>query len=283
YNRTDAWDVAQEPGAPAADEGVGLSPNVVGSPSGSREARMDPYYLMMRLPDEEKEEFLILQPFVPSSSDDTRKNLTAFMVAKSDRTLKAYVMPRSGQIDGPALINAKINQNTEVSKEITLLGQRSSGSRVKLGNLLLIPVEQSLLYIQPLYVEAESSPIPQLQRVIVVSGNQVAMRDSLREALTAIFGSSPPTLEEGPGQPQTAPTAPDAPITPSTPPVSETSADLIAQASVHFDSAQAALLRGDLSAYQRENDAARDLIRRLQAPSSEAPATTTTTIMRATA
>ena len=136
-------------------------------------------------PARSEEDFLILQPFVPFSRDDSRKDLTAFMVAKSDPShygrLEAFVMPRARQIDGPAIVNARINQQPEISQQITLLG--TAGSNVKLGNLLVIPINQSLIYIQPLYVQAAGTPVPQLKKVIVVAGDRVVMRDSLREAL----------------------------------------------------------------------------------------------------
>ncbi|MGH9278410.1 MAG: UPF0182 family protein, partial [Acidimicrobiales bacterium] len=208
YNNTDAWDIAQEPGSVGGTGGTPLAPSVQGPTVGpAREDRMDPYYLLMRLPDSEKSDFLILQPFVPFSKDDSRKDLTAFVVAKSDPgsygQLEAYVMPRDRPIDGPALVNSRINQDTNISSQITLLN--TSGSKVTLGNMLLIPVQQSLLWVRPLYTEAEgSTPLPQLKKVIVVFGDKVVMENSLREALVRVFGEAPPTLERQGGA--TAPT-----------------------------------------------------------------------------
>ncbi|HWC11398.1 MAG TPA: UPF0182 family protein, partial [Acidimicrobiales bacterium] len=214
YNNTDAWEIAQAPGA------VGNATSVVGAGGqivASREPRMVPYYLLTRLPDEEDEEFLILQPFVPLSRDDSRKDLTAFVVAKGDPDnygeLEAFVMPRQQQIDGPALVNARVNQQPEISQQITLLN--TSGSKVILGNLLLVPVERSLLYIQPLYVRSEATPLPQLKKVIVVYSDQVVMRDSLQGALTEIFGSAPSTLEQVP----VGETPPPLPSPDGTPPI----------------------------------------------------------------
>ena len=207
YNRTDAWEIAQKPGVVGGTAPAGLNTAQGQAPAVAREERMEPYHLLMRLPDEEREDFLILQPFVPFSRDDSRKDLTAFMVAKSDPSqygrLEAFVMPRAKPVDGPALVNARINQEVDISREITLLG--TGGSNVRLGNLLVIPVNQSLIYIQPLYVQAVGTPLPQLKKVIVVAGDRVVMRDSLRESLTVLFGSSPPTLEQ---QGQGAPTGP---------------------------------------------------------------------------
>ena len=253
---------------------------------------MEPYHLLMRLPGEEKEDFLILQPFVPFSRDDSRKDLTAFMVAKSDPSnygrLEAFVMPRSRQIDGPAIVNARINQQPEISQQITLL-EHGRAPSVKLGNLLVIPIDQSLIYIQPLYVQAAGTPVPQLKKVIVVAGDRVVMRDSLREALTALFGSSPPTLErQGEGAP-TGPPATDGGETPpgtGTPPaVDVTVAGLLEQANARFTAADEALRAGDLGKYQQELDAAKALVRQASdaaraaaaPPAAETPPTTRAT------
>jgi uncharacterized membrane protein (UPF0182 family) len=296
YNKTDAWDIAQEPGTTGGTAAAPLpSGNQQGPAVGqARENRMDPYYLLMRLPDARTSSFLILQPFVPFSRDDSRKDLTAFMIAKSDPgqygQMEAYVMPRQRQVDGPALVSSRINQDPAVSQEITLLSQR--GSTVTPGNLLLIPIEKSLLWIRPLYVEAEgNTPLPQLKRVIVVFGQRVVMRSSLREALVEIFGESPPTLEQpqtgtpptttppGGGTGGTGGTGGPTPTT--TPPGAPSLSQLLTEADGHFNAAQDALRRGDLATYQRENDLAREAIRRAQtiaapAPPAGAGATTTT-------
>jgi uncharacterized membrane protein (UPF0182 family) len=286
YNNTDAWDIAQEPGAVSTATPLVPATNAAGQPTRAREPRMDPYYLFMRLPNETTEDFLLLQPFVPRSRDDSVKVLSAFMVAKSDPNnygeLEAYVMPRSGQVDGPAIVNARINQQPEVSQQITLLN--TAGSKVRLGNLLLIPIEQSLLYIRPLYVEAEGTPVPQLKKVIVVSGDRVVIRDSLREAMTTLFpGSSPATLEQqGPGA--TAPPATTPPpgggATPL-PPTFTSINDLLGEATARFTAAEEALKAGDLAAYQRATNEAKDLVRRAteaaRATAAAPPATTPTT------
>jgi len=287
YKGTDAWDIAQEPGVPSEPGTTQtLAPTVPGQPEvRAREQRMDPYYLLMRLPDEEEASFVILQPFVPYSDRDSRKDLTAFIVAKPDGSMRAFITPRSGQVDGPALVSARINQNPEVSEARTLLGRE--GSKVRFGNLLALPVQESLLWVQPFYVEATSTPLPQLKRVVVVFGSRVVVRPTLKEALTAIFGNSPPTLEElvpgqaGEGTPSPPPTTPGEPETPA--PTAETAADLIAQAEVRFASAEEALRRGDLAGYQRETGEARNLIRRANELLRPPEPTTTTTVMRATA
>ncbi len=297
YNRTDAWEIAQRPGVVSGAAPAGLQPATPGAaPVLSREERMEPYHLLMRLPDEDQEDFLILQPFVPFSRDDSRKDLTAFMVAKSDPSqygrLEAFVMPRARPVDGPALVNARINQQPDISREITLLG--TGGSNVKLGNLLVIPVNQSLIYIQPLYVQAVGTPLPQLKKVIVVAGDRVVMRDSLRESLTVLFGTSPPTLEmQGAGAPaapppETGEPGPDGSPPPTTAPpaVDATVGGLLDQANARFTAADEALRRGDLAAYQRETEAAKNLVKQAsdaaRAAAPAAPAATPPTT-RATA
>jgi uncharacterized membrane protein (UPF0182 family) len=292
YNNTDAWDIAQAPGAVSNAAPLVPATNAAGLATQAREPRMDPYYLLMRLPGEQSEDFLILQPFVPRSKDDSVKVLSAFMIAKSDPgdygQLEAFVMPRTRQVDGPALVNARINQQPEVSQQITLLN--TSGSKVRLGNLLVIPVQQSLLYIRPLYVEAEGTPLPQLKKVIVVFGDKVVMRDSLREAITTLFpGSSPATLEQQ-GAGQTAPPTDQsgqasAPNATNPAPVTANVNDLLTQATARFAAADDALKAGDLAAYQKATNDAKDLVRRAadSAKATPAPPPSTPPTTKATA
>ena len=280
YNKTDAWEIAQEPGALGGTAAAAPTANGQPTVGPARENRMDPYYLLMRLPDSKTTDFLILQPFVPFSKDDSRKDLTAFMIAKSDPEdygqMEAYVMPRQRQIDGPALVNSRINQDPAVSQQITLLGQQ--GSNVTYGNMLLIPINTSLMWVRPLYVEAEgSTPLPQLKRVIVVYGDRVVMENSLREALVRLFGDSPPTLEEQAGAPPPTGTTTSPSPTPAPAVGQPTLQQLLAEADVHFNSAQDALRRGDLAGYQRENDLARDSIRKAADLANAQPTPTTPT------
>ncbi|MGI8984499.1 MAG: UPF0182 family membrane protein [Acidimicrobiales bacterium] len=291
YNNTDAWDIAQEPGAVAAAAPLVPVTNAAGQPLRAREPRMDPYYLLMRLPGETSEDFLLLQPFVPRSRDDSVKVLSAFMVAKSDPgnygQLEAFVMPRNRQVDGPAIVNARINQQPEVSREITLLS--TAGSNVRLGNLLLIPIEQSLIYIRPLYIEAEGTPVPQLKKVIVVYGNSVVIKDSLREAITTLFpGSSPATLEpQGAGAANLPPSGTTTPPPGGTPPppASTSINDLLSEATAKFTTAEEALKAGDLAAYQKATNEAKDLVQRASeaAKATAGTSTTTTSTTRPTA
>ncbi len=295
YRSADQWDIAQDPGAGspsgAAATTTATDP-VTGRISSTRETRMDPYYLLLRLPDEEKEDFLILQPFVPTSRDDSRKELTAFMVAKSDPEnygkIEVFVMPRNRLPDGPAIIDARINQEPSISSEISLLDR--SGSQVLLGNLLVLPIEDSLLYVRPLYVQAERTQVPEFKKAIVVYGDRVVMRDTLQEALVTIFGDAPATLEEGPkdkgeGDPPADPASP-------TPPseggegggnLAPNVQSLLDQASEAFAAADAALAARDLATFDRRYKEGVELVARARrealagAPSGSGRATTSTT------
>lgn len=284
YKKTDKWDIAQDPGSgpvSAPTPSVTFTPGVAG-PTG--QARMDPYYLLMRLPNEPSESFLILQPFVPTSADDSRKNLTAFMVAKSDPgdygKIETFVMPRDLQVDGPGQINSRINQDPSFSPQITLLN--SSGSSVIQGNLLVIPVNHSLLYVRPYFVTATANDLPQLKKVAVVFAGRVKVANSLKEALDALFGGGAVTQEQPKPATSTTPGVP----TPTTTPPAQTgtspSQPLLDQAQAALDDAQKALTAGDLGRYQADVDKARRLIQQAnQGTSTTSPATSTTTTVPA--
>jgi hypothetical protein len=190
------------------------------------------------------------------------------MVAKSDPNeygkLEVFVMPRDRQVDGPAIVNARINQEPEVSSLITLLSR--AGSEVLLGNLVIIPIEQSLIYIRPLYVQATgANAVPELKKVIVAFGGRIAIRDTLQEALVAIFGDAPPTLEEGPGA------EPD-PGAPGTPGVSEEVRRLLDEAGRAFAEADAALRNGDPVAFATKVQEGRQAFERARQTAGRAPA-----------
>jgi len=241
YSQSDRWNIAQDP------DSVAAAPDPAATDDGTspERRRMDPYYLQMRLPDEPSTEFLILQPFVPFSDDDTRRELAGFMIAKSDPEdygrLRVFVMPRDRQVDGPAIVSARMNQEPEVSQLITLLSR--AGSEVLQGNLLVIPIEQSLVYIRPLYVQATgANAVPELKKVIVAFSNQVAISDTLQGALALVFGDAPATLEEGPGA-----AAPDEDVG-----VSDEAARLLDQAAQAFADADAALRDGNAVEHLRK-------------------------------
>ncbi|MEK6963601.1 MAG: UPF0182 family protein, partial [Nanoarchaeota archaeon] len=150
-------------------------------------------HLIMRLSGEKKEEFILMLPFTPRK----KNNLASWMVARSDGEhygkLIVYRFPKQSLVFGPQQIMNRINQDPEISKQLSLWDQ--GGSQVIRGNLLVIPIEESLIYVQPLYLKAKGGKIPELKRVIVAHKNKIAMEETLDEALAAIFGRVPPKQE----------------------------------------------------------------------------------------
>jgi uncharacterized membrane protein (UPF0182 family) len=255
YNQNDAWNVAQQPNdGGSTSTAVGGAVDAQGRPIATKEARIDPYYLLMRLPNETKESFLLLRPFVPVSGSDTRKELTAFMVAKSDPDeygkLETFVMPRGKRPDGPSIAAATMQSDPAVSELETLLG--TQGSKLLYGNLILVPIDQSLLYVRPVYTEAESTSVPTLQRVIVEFNGKVAVELTLEEALTSLFGQAPDTGEQTTGS-NPGGTGSGTGGTGTTPtPSNDSVAQLLAKAVQAFGDADTALKQGDLATYQKK-------------------------------
>ena len=168
YNREDEWQI---PVVTRNDQAVPFMRHIV-----------------MRLPDEKAAEFIYMAPFTPRGKD----NLAAWMVARNDGEnygkLRVYRFPRQSLVFGPRQIENRINQDTEISRQVSLWDQR--GSQVIRGDLLVIPIEESLLYVQPMYLQAEGGQIPELKRVVVAYQNQVIMRETLDAALSDMFGGS---------------------------------------------------------------------------------------------
>jgi uncharacterized membrane protein (UPF0182 family) len=219
---------------------------------------------------------------VPSSEDDSRRELTAFMTASSDPEtygeLRTFVLPRSNLPDGPALVGGTISSDPDVASLQTLLGQE--GSDLSFGNLLLIPIAESILYVRPLYVESTSTRTPELERVIVVYEGQVAVTPTLRESLVELFDDAPQTLEDrtpvGEEAPADGEPSEEEP-TPTEPPVDpgDDVPGLLAAAAAAFDDAQAALDEGDLGLYQEKVSEAEDFVERAQALAGSTTPTTT--------
>ncbi|MGB6065124.1 MAG: UPF0182 family protein, partial [Desulfomonilaceae bacterium] len=155
--------------------------------------QMLPYYIIMRLPDTKSEEFILMVPFTPSK----KNNMVAWLCARCDGNnygqLLEYSLSKEKLIYGPLQIDARINQTPAISSDLTLWGQM--GSSVIRGNLLVIPIEHSFLYVEPVYLQSEQSKMPELKRVIVAAGDQLQMRDNLDDALQAVFSQEavPPT------------------------------------------------------------------------------------------
>jgi uncharacterized membrane protein (UPF0182 family) len=188
YNREDLWQFPREP------EGGGTT-------------LMAPYYIIMRLPGETQAEFFLMLPMVPSRRD----NMIAWLAARCDPPdygkLIVYEFPKDKLVYGPFQIEALINQNTEISQQLTLWNQM--GSRVIRGNLLVIPIENSILYVSPLYLRAVQGQLPELKRVIAAYGDRVVMKETLTEALAALFegGAAPAVPSASAGTPLAGPAA----------------------------------------------------------------------------
>ncbi len=150
---------------------------------------MEPYTTIMRLPGEKKEEFVLLLPFTPNKKD----NMRAWLAARSDPPhygkLIALDFPKAKLVYGPKQIDARIDQDASISQQLSLWNQR--GSQVIRGSMLAIPIERSLLYVQPLYLAAEKGSLPELKRVIVAFGNQIVMEENLELALQRVFTGRP--------------------------------------------------------------------------------------------
>ena len=226
------------------------------------------YYMIMRLPGQTREEFVLILPYVPNG----RTNMIAWLGAQSDAPnygkAVSFEFPSSLNVYGPAQVEAAINQDPVISAQRTLWGQQ--GSHVIFGNLLTVPIQDSLLYVQPLYLQSATTALPQIQRVIVFyrsptastdlpTGQQqnVVMAPTLGEALAQIFGGAPPPGTTPGTKPGTKPG--------TTPGATAAAAALIAKANAQYAAAQAALRRGDLGAFGREIKALGDTLSQLKA------------------
>jgi len=161
------------------------------------EQLIEPYYVIMSLPENEREEFILILPFVPFNRD----NMIAWMAGRSDGENYGekllYEFPKQELVYGPSQIEARIDQDPNISQQLTLWSQE--GSRVIRGDLLVIPIEESLIYVEPVYLRAEQGELPELRRVIVSYNDQVVMEETLEQSLAAIFGESlaPAPTEDG--------------------------------------------------------------------------------------
>jgi hypothetical protein len=217
YNREDLWVLPQEQ----------YAGNVLA---------MQPYYILMKLPGSDQLEYLLMTPFTPQKRD----NMISWMAARCDFSeygkMLFYELPKEKLIFGPMQIEAMINQNTTISQQLSLWDQK--GSKVIRGNLIAVPIENSFLYVVPLYLTAEGTDFPQLKRVIVISGDKVAMEPTLDEAIQAVFGTQPPqNPAQAPGrQPE------------------------LGQARAQFDEAQKAMQQGDWEKFGKAMDVLKHLL-----------------------
>lgn len=209
------------------------------------EVTMQPYYVIMRLPGAAKEEFLLILPFTPSNKD----NMVAWLAARSNGSeagkLLLYEFPKQKLVYGPRQIEARIDQTPQISQQLTLWNQ--SGSKVIRGDLLVIPIEQSLLYVEPLYLRAEQGQLPELKRVIVAYDKSIVMAETLEQALAETFG--------GQSSPQAVPKA-TTPVAPS----------LVKSALDTYRKAQEALRQGNWADYGRLQQALEKILQQLNQP-----------------
>jgi uncharacterized membrane protein (UPF0182 family) len=194
FQREDAWSIAQH--IRINDKG-----EKVGEP-------IAPYYVLMQLPGEQQaNEFVIILPFTPSN----RNNMIGWMAGRSDGEhygkLLVYNFPKSRVIDGPVQIEARIDQNAQLSGQFTLWNQQ--GSRVIRGHLLVIPIGRSLMFVEPIYLQAERSPMPELRLVVLATQEKLGYGQSFNEAMNSLFGeaatkpTAPPESTQAPQQPST--------------------------------------------------------------------------------
>ena len=246
YNREDLWQFPRQ---------------ASGSDSTGGETRMAPYYINIRLPGETRTEFVLMLPMVPVQ----RENMIAWLAARSDPPnygkLIVYQFPKDKLIYGPFQIEALINQNTEISQQISLWNQM--GSRVIRGNLLVVPIGNSILYVTPLYLRAQTGQLPELKRVIAVYGDDVVMEQTLAEALAALFNM--PTT--------TTPASPSAGIiSPATKFVSNAAQEALS----HYRRAVAKLKAGDWGGFGSELAMVQQLLEQMGGQKAAAVPDTTT-------
>lgn len=232
YNREDLWQVPVE------------------TYEGGSEQMMEPYYVILRLPEEEKEEFILILPFTPAQKD----NMIAWMAARSNGPeygkLLLYEFPKQKLVYGPRQIEARIDQDPKISQQFTLWSQ--SGSKVIRGDLLVIPIAGSLLYVEPIYLRAEQGELPELKRVIVVYDRAVVMEESLEQSLAVIFGGDP-------GQSQV-------------PHLDRTRNSTLAQSALLiYQKAQEALRQGNWAEYGRHQQELEKLLEQLNSSSLTPP------------
>ncbi len=241
YNKEDLWSI----------------PRRTMESRAARESEMEPYYTIMRFPGETQEEFILLLPFNPSKQD----NMSAWLAARSDGDnygkLIVFNFPKGKLVYGPRQIEARIEQDPAISAQLTLWRQQGGGSQVLQGSLLAIPVESSLLYVTPLYLAAEKGSLPELKRVVVAFGKQIAMEETLEASLQQVFGGRAARVGAGGGRPSAGALAGPAPAPGSV-------AALAARASDHYARAQELLRQGNWAGFGDELKKMEGVLRQLR-------------------
>ncbi|MFM7068478.1 MAG: UPF0182 family protein [Actinomycetes bacterium] len=269
FNNSDRWAVAQQP----PDRATGASVDADTVAVTGQQPRIEPYYQMIQSTPKDDPAFVLTRPFVLASGDDSGRNLTAVMAASSDPgaygTLSQVVMvterkdgtvERNNSVDGPLQANQKMVTYDPVSSYQSLVGSR--GSRVRFGNLLILPFGNSLLYLRPVYAAEEQSGRYTLKKVVVAAGNNVGFGDTLEAAIADLTdgkdnGVAAPDSSSGEAPTTTVPTPVD--------PGGRTAEQLLAAADAKFAEAQRALASGNLCDYQSAINEAQQLVRQAAA------------------
>ncbi len=247
YTASDRWQVSPTTGAGTPSQSLNQTAvtNAAGSIVSSTLSPMSPIFQVGALPNTSKQQLLESIAYVPAGNSSTVQGLTAFLMATSNPNnygqLNVYETPRASLVIGPVQADSQIQENATVSSTITLLDQH--GSQVLLGNNLIVPLDQSVLYIRPLYVESTSNPMPQLKYVIAVFNQDVAISPTLAGALSSVLGAN---VSSG---------TPSTPSGPSGPSPNTSVAQYLQQAANAWTSAQSALANGQLGQYQLDVEA----------------------------
>lgn len=242
FTGNDAWTFPEDPSTPG--QRVGAAQIRADSTGADARNQVLPYYLMTDLPGENELSYLLLQPFNPLG----RRNMASFLVADSTPgrygRLIDFRMPSGVLVDGVGQVGLRIEQDAEIAQQLTLWS--GSGAKPIKGDLLVVPIEDSVIYFQPIYLEEAGGAFPEFRRVVVVYGERVEWADSLDAALELVFGTTTtPPVDPPPGG-------------------SDDVSELVAQAVEAFDNANAALTRGDLAGYERWMRTAESLIREIE-------------------
>ncbi len=248
YTASDRWQISPTTGAgaPSSQLSTNSVTNAAGTVVSSTLAPMSPLLQVGSLPQANHQQLLESIAFVPSGNSSTVQGLTAFLIATSDPNdygqLNLYETPRGTSVLGPVQADSAIQQTSAVSSIITLLDQH--GSNVLLGNILMVPLDQSVLYIRPLYVSSSSNPLPQLRYVIAIFNQDVAIAPTISSALSQVLGASVPGS-----------TNPTTPISGGGSSGGHDVAYYLKQAAAYYSAAQTALTAGDLGTYQADVNA----------------------------
>jgi len=241
YNREDLWTVATETGTGASGEQTAVA--------------MQPNFVLMKLPGETEQEFVEILPFTPAS----RNNMIGWIAARSDGahygTAEVYDFPKTRLVDGPQQIEARIDQNAQLSGQLTLWNQQ--GSHVRRGSLLVIPCGKALLYAEPIYLQADRSPMPELRLVVLALQDRLAYAPTFEGALASLFGQESSTLSAS----ETATAA--APETGGSKPAAESVSTLAAQASKDFSDYERLTADGKLTDAGQKLDDLKHVLDRL--------------------